>query len=134
MARFIAKLEGNILVTLGSNNIHEFKNLKNLENIYFRILPVSESIEKAEKAGIKAKNIIGIQGPFSKEFNKAIYKNYNIKYVVTKESGATGGEAEKMEAAYEMGVVPLVLKRPKIQYTWVTCEMKKIREKFKEGY
>lgn len=128
LVKYLETLKGNILITLGTNNIHEFKNLKNLENIYFRILPVKISTEKAENAGIKAKNIIGLQGPFSKEFNTAIYKNYKIKYVVTKESGDTGGESEKIEAAQETGVIPIVLKRPKIKYSWVTENMEKILE------
>ncbi len=133
MIKFLGSLKENILITLGSNNIEKFKNLENLENMYFRVLPVTESIEKMEKAGIKAKNIIGMQGPFSKEFNKAVYQNYGIKYVVTKESGNTGGELEKIEAAIEMGVIPVVLKRPEIKYKWVTSNMSEIVKKFKEG-
>jgi len=35
---YVENLEGNILVTLGSNNVPLFKDLKNLSNIYFRIL------------------------------------------------------------------------------------------------
>lgn len=130
MIIFLEKIDENILVTLGSNNADKFKNMKNLENIYFRVLPVSESIEKMETAGIKAKNIIGLQGPFSKEFNKAMYQNFNIKYVVTKESGKIGGEPEKIEAAYETGVIPVVLKRPEIKYLWVTSDISEIVEKF----
>lgn len=132
LVSFLETVQGNILVTLGTNNIEKFKNLKNLEKIYFRILPVTDSLMKTEKAGIKAKNILGLQGPFSKEFNVAIYKNYGIKYVVTKESGTTGGELEKIEAARETGVIPVVLKRPKISYLWVTSDMKKMWEKYKK--
>lgn len=131
LVKFLETLKGNILVTLGSNNIEKFRDIKNLENIYFRVLPVTESIKKLEDTGIKAKNIIGLQGPFSKEFNKAVYKNYNIRYVVTKESGSTGGELEKIEAAYETGAVPVVLKRPEIKYLWVSSDIKKLAEKFK---
>ena len=136
LVKFLENLgtdKGNILVTLGSNNIEKFKNLKNLDKIYFRVLPVKESIEKLENAGIKAKNILGMQGPFSKEFNKAVYENYKIKYVVTKESGATGGESEKIEAAYETGAVPVVLKRPKINYSWVSSDINKTAEEFIKG-
>lgn len=136
LIKFLENLEadkGNILVTLGSNNIEKFKNLKNLEKIYFRVLPVTESIEKLEKVGIQAKNILGMQGPFSKEFNKAVYGNYKIKYIVTKESGSTGGELEKIKAAYETGVVPVVLKRPKIDYPWVSSDINKTVEEFIKG-
>ena len=116
LVNFTGSLKENVLVTLGSNNISEFKGLGNLEKIYFRVLPVTISLKKLEDNGIKAKNIIGLQGPFSKEFNGAIYKNYGIKYMVTKESGLTGGELEKLLAAKELGVIPIILKRPRIKY------------------
>ena len=131
LVKFLENLQGNILVTLGSNNIERFKNLKNLENIYFRVLPVTESLQKMENIGIKAKNIIGLQGPFSKEFNMAIYKNYQIKYVVTKESGKTGGELEKIEACYETKAIPIVLKRPKINYSWKSSDINILVKNFK---
>ncbi|WP_319371728.1 cobalt-precorrin-6A reductase [uncultured Ilyobacter sp.] len=132
LAECVKKLEGNILVTLGSNNLSYFKDLSNLENIYFRILPIKKSLEKAEKAGILPKQIIAIQGPFSKEFNTAIYKNYEIKYVVTKESGATGGELEKIEAAADCGIKPVILSRPEIDYPWKTGDIDQIIKKVME--
>lgn len=117
---FISNISENILVTLGSNQIENFKELNNLNNIYFRILPTKIAIEKLENCGILAKNIIAIQGPFSKEFNSAILKNYNIKYLITKESGTTGGELEKLQSAQENNVTTLILKRPSISYPWIT--------------
>lgn len=129
LAEYIKGLDGNILVTIGSNNLSYFKDMENLENIYFRMLPVRESLEKAEKAGILPKQIIAIQGPFSKEFNASIYKNYEIKYVVTKESGATGGELEKIKAASECGVKPVILSRPEIDYPWKTGDIDQIIKK-----
>ena len=117
---FISNISENILVTLGSNQIENFKELNNLNNIYFRILPTKIAIEKLENCEILAKNIIAIQGPFSKEFNSAILKNYNIKYLITKESGTTGGELEKLQSAQENNVTTLILKRPSISYPWIT--------------
>jgi precorrin-6A/cobalt-precorrin-6A reductase len=132
LTKCLKSLKGNILVTLGSNNLNYFKGMCNLENIYFRILPVKASLEKAEKAGILPKQIIAVQGPFSKDFNKAIYKNYEINYVVTKESGATGGELEKIEAAADCGVKPVILSRPEIDYPWKTGDIDQIIKKVME--
>jgi len=114
---YIEKLDGNIFLTLGSNNIHRFEKIKNKKNIYIRVLPTEYAIKKCEKAGFRPSQIIGLQGPFSEEFNIATYKNYNIKCVVTKESGKTGGELEKVEGANKLGIEVVVLKRPKIEYT-----------------
>lgn len=118
--------EGNILSTLGSNNLVDLKQVQEIQRLVIRILPVMVSLEKAESLGYMAKNIIGMQGPFSKAFNKAMIENYNIKYLLTKESGAEGGEMEKVMAARECGVKLLVLKRPKISYTKVVDSIEKV--------
>lgn len=127
---FLEGKEENILITLGSNNIDKFSNMTNKKNIYGRVLPTAYAIKKCEDAGFKPSQIIGLQGPFSTEFNEAIYKNYNIKYVVTKESGNTGGELEKVEAARNLGVEVVVLKRPKIQYRNLYSNIEKLIENF----
>lgn len=44
-----------------------------------------------------------MQGPFSIELNVATMKQYNIKYMITKKSGNTGGEQEKQKACDEIG-------------------------------
>ena len=52
-------------------------------------------IEQCVKMGIKSSNILALQGPFSLELNKAIFNQYHIDVVVTKDSGKTGGVPEK---------------------------------------
>lgn len=108
----VKDIEGNILVTLGGNCIDKFKNIKNLKNIYFRILPDSEVIRKCNQIGILPKNIIALQGPFSKAMNKVMIEDYKIKYLITKNSGINGGEKEKIDACTELGCKLIFLKRP----------------------
>lgn len=129
---YIKNISENILVTLGSNQIESFSILLNLKNIYFRILPTKVSVEKLENSNIMAKNIIALQGPFSKEFNKAIFKNYNIKYLITKESGNIGGELEKLESAIEENIKVLILKRPLLNYPWITSDINQIIKVYQE--
>ena len=116
LIKYIEEVEGNILVTLGSNNIPHFSQIKNLNNCYFRILPKWDMVKKCEDVGIFPKNIIAMQGPFSKNMNKAMIEQFNIKYLITKQAGDTGGEREKIESADEMGVEVIFLTRPKIEY------------------
>ena len=106
----------NILSTLGSNNLEDIKPIGAENNLYIRILPTVASVEKAENLGFLPASIIAVQGPVSKAFNKVILEDYNIKALITKESGETGGEAEKIEACLETGTEVLVLERPKISY------------------
>lgn len=116
LLEYCDKLKGNILVTLGSNNIEHFSKLKNLEKFYFRILPKWDMVKKCEDNGILPKNIIAMQGPFSLNMNKAMIEQLNIKYLVTKKGGVTGGEREKIDACNEKGIEVVLLDKPQIQY------------------
>jgi len=76
---FLNKFENkNILSTLGSNSLVELRSIEEKNNLFIRILPTAASIQNAEKLGYLPKNIIAMQGPFSKEMNVAILKNYKI--------------------------------------------------------
>lgn len=69
------------------------------ERLFVRVLPGTESIEICHKNGILGRQIIAMQGPFSEEMNLALLHQYQIRYMVTKESGASGGFSEKISAA-----------------------------------
>lgn len=116
LVKYCDGLEGNILVTLGSNNIEHFAEVKELKKFYFRILPKWDMVKKCEDNGILPKNIIAMQGPFSLNMNKAMIEQLNIKYLVTKKGGDTGGEKEKIDACNEKGIEVILLDKPKIQY------------------
>lgn len=111
---YLKDKSGNVLLTIGSNQLGEFVKL-DLERLYCRVLPTSSVIKKCEDLGFKTYQIIGIQGPFSHNMNAQMIKTYNIKYLVTKESGKIGGFTEKLTAARENDVEVLVLKRPDIK-------------------
>ena len=116
LLKYIENLEGNILVTLGSNNVPLFKDINNLSNIYFRILPKWDMVKRCEDNNILPKNIIAMQGPFTENMNVAMMEQLNIKYLVTKNSGDTGGEREKVSACDKMGVEIVYLEKKEIQY------------------
>ena len=116
LLEYCDKLDGNILVTLGSNNIEHFSKLKNLEKFYFRILPKWDMVKKCEDNGILPKNIIAMHGPFSLNMKKAMIEQLNMKYLVTKKGGDTGGEREKIDACNEKEIEVILLEKPKIQY------------------
>jgi cobalt-factor III methyltransferase len=83
---------------------------------YVRITPEPESLVRALNLGIPRANICAMQGPFSKEFNEELWKNWRIDCVVTKESGEAGGFLAKAEAAYLLGIPLIVVERPPIDY------------------
>lgn len=129
MKEFVRGLSGkNILSTLGSNNLAEIKEMGENNNLYVRILPTTDSIKKAEELGYLPSKIIAIQGPIDKIMNTAMMQSYKIDYMITKESGATGGEREKVESCKECGGTVLVLTRPFVDYGIVYNDVKELIE------
>jgi len=106
-----AKVEGNILLTVGVKELHEFSSIER-ERLFVRVLPVRESIKKCEEEGIAHRNIIAMFGPFSRKMNEAVIEQYDIKVTVTKDGGEAGGFDRKLEAAESSGTDLIVIKRP----------------------
>ncbi|MFR8426277.1 MAG: precorrin-6Y C5,15-methyltransferase (decarboxylating) subunit CbiT [Roseburia inulinivorans] len=86
------------------------------ERLFVRVLPGTESIEICHKNGILGRQIIAMFGtPFSEEMNLALLHQYQIRYMVTKESGASGGFSEKISAAKKAGVSVFVIENPEAE-------------------
>lgn len=104
--------EGNILLTTGSKNLDEFTAIDNYrDRIYVRILPMESSLKRCIELGYLNKNIICMQGPFSKELNSAMINSIDAKYLVTKESADSGGFEDKVQACVKTGAKCLVIKK-----------------------
>ena len=110
-AAFLAETEGNILLTTGAKELTAFAALDK-DRLYPRVLPSSENLRLCEKIGIPKRNIIAMQGPFTKELNAAMIRQFSIRYLVSKDGGIPGGFPEKAEAAEETGIQLIVLRRP----------------------
>lgn len=110
-ASALGNTEGNILLTTGAKELPAFAAISS-QRIYPRVLPTLESIAACEKADIPHRNIIAMQGPFSLELNEAILRQFDIKYIVTKDGGAAGGFEAKAQAAANTGATLVVVRRP----------------------
>ena len=110
-AEYLAGTVGNILLTTGAKELHAFAAIAP-ERLYPRLLPTHQGLSACEALGIPHRNIIAMQGPFSREMNAATIRQYGIAYLVTKDGGAPGGFPEKAEAARETGAALIVLRRP----------------------
>ena len=109
-AKVLENTEGNILLTTGSKELATYCASGRLhDRLYVRILPGRESLELCMEQGIKGRQILALQGPFSTEMNAAILKQYDIRHMVTKNSGRTGGYREKLEAAKMLGIPVYVI-------------------------
>lgn len=110
-ARWLAERSGNVLLAIGAKGLSAFQDLDR-ERLYPRVLPVVESILACQQVGIPTRNIIALHGPFSQDLNRAMLKQYQIRYLVTKDGGRAGGFEEKAAAAREAGAELVVIGRP----------------------
>ncbi len=110
-AAYLAGTEGNILLTTGSKELSAFAALDR-DRLFPRILPSAENLQGCMDQGVLRRNIIAMQGPFTKELNLALIRQFDIRFLVTKDGGITGGFPEKAEAADEAGITLIVLQGP----------------------
>lgn len=110
---YLQKTKGNILATTGSKEASKYRALSDFENrVFLRVLSLPNVVQECSCLGFQGKNLLCMQGPFSKEFNVAMIRQLDCKYMVTKMSGKSGGFQEKLEAARICGCTLIVVGRP----------------------
>lgn len=110
-AAFLRGTAGNVLLTTGAKELLAFAAIEP-SRLYPRVLPSHEGIAACEALGVPHRNIIAMQGPFSRELNEALLRQYRVAWLVTKDGGAAGGFPEKRGAAEATGARLIVLRRP----------------------
>ncbi|MEG0686357.1 MAG: precorrin-6A/cobalt-precorrin-6A reductase [Erysipelotrichales bacterium] len=110
LTHYLNENDGNALVTTGSKAIIPYTLVNDYkERLFFRVLPMIASLEQCYRYGIKGSHIIAMQGPFSIDLNKALLKQYNCQYLISKNTGKSGGMEEKLQATKEMDIKLLIV-------------------------
>ncbi len=111
---YLASTRGNILLTIGSKQLSAFTSLPDYkERVYARVLSLPGVVAQCAELGFQGAHLICMQGPFLKELNTAMLKQYDCRYLVTKEAGDNGGFQEKCEAAADAHAKLVVIGRPR---------------------
>jgi precorrin-6A/cobalt-precorrin-6A reductase len=108
--------KGNILLTIGSNDLDYWASAIAINRLIIRVLPMVSVLKKCKTLGFTPNQIIAMQGPFSKACNQAIMKDYAIESLVTKDTGTIGGFNNKVNSAFENNIKVYVKKRPELPY------------------
>jgi precorrin-6A/cobalt-precorrin-6A reductase len=118
-ARKTVSLGGTILAAIGIRNLSTYVSVchENGPRLIVRALPNKDSIKILEGLGIPEENWIIGQGPFSYDDNVTAIKQFDIRTLVTKDSGTRGGTEEKIQAALDQGCKIVVVQRPSIDDT-----------------
>lgn len=110
--KFLNTTRGNVLLTTGSKELVKYTKVENFEErLFARVLPMEQVLKSCNELGFSGKHLICMQGPFSYELNKAMLKQLNCAYMVTKDTGKEGGAYEKYQAAKQAKATLVVVGR-----------------------
>lgn len=102
-----------VFVTTGSHQLETITQspLARLSRLVVRVLPEGRLVQKCQDLGIPPRDIVAMQGPFSKEINRILFKFYGADLLLTRDSGPAGGTDTKISAALALGLEIVLLKR-----------------------
>jgi precorrin-6x reductase len=110
---WLEKTPGVIFAATGVKEAKIFTGLQDFrERVWFRLLPGIEGLRTCLELGYPPAHLICMQGPFSRELNRAMFASAGAVILVTKNSGPQGGFTEKREAAGDLGMQVALLARP----------------------
>jgi precorrin-3B C17-methyltransferase len=119
-----------IFLATGSKDLATFLRAPNADQRqwFVRVTPEPELIQRAIDLGVPRGHILAMQGPFSEDFNVALWRDQRIDCVVTKDSGEAGGYPAKVRAAASLGIPLLVIQRPRVAYPRVVSSYEAVIE------
>ncbi len=113
-AELAGRLGEKIYLTTGSKTLHVFLKSDALKGkeVWARVLPTPDVIQLCHDLGMIPKYIVALQGPFSYEMNKAMFRDTKADVIVMKNSGLIGGTDTKLAAAMDLVKDIVVINRP----------------------
>lgn len=112
-ANYLETQQGVIFLTTGSKELHVFtERISDRSRLFARVLPSAQVVASCRALGLEGKQICAMQGPFSEAVNTAMLQDTKAAFLVTKDTGLTGGFPEKERAARRCGVRMVIIRRP----------------------
>jgi cobalt-factor III methyltransferase len=103
-----------VFLATGSGGLKAFTTFSSAVQFFARVAPIASSLDAAHSAGIPTRNLLAMLGPFSVEQNVSQWRHWGIQAVISKDSGEAGGATSKLQAARELGIPLIVLRRPRL--------------------
>lgn len=116
ICNYLRLKNGNILFTTGVNEVLNIVDRLDQKRVFVRVLSVDSSLDIIKRSGLKSHQVVLKKPPFTLEENLKHIEEFNISFLVTKDSGSEGNIDEKIEATKESGIELLVIDRPQIDY------------------
>lgn len=117
-------LEGKrVLLTLGYRTLPLFQPWQDRCTLFARILPSVTALETALAAGFAPDRLMALRPPVPIQLERVLWQHWQIRVVITKASGAPGGEDVKRQLAAELGVRLVIIDRPVLDYPAQTRDL-----------
>ena len=101
---------GQVLLTTGVKTLGQYAAVPGLrDRLVARILPSVDSLTQALDTGLKPRQLVAMEGPFTVSANTGLIDQYGVSTLVTKNSGIKGGFLEKLEACKLRNIQALVI-------------------------
>jgi precorrin-3B C17-methyltransferase len=117
-----------IFLSTGSKDLARFLKAPGADMCewFVRVTPEPDFIQRAIDLGVPRSNICAMQGPFSQAFNEALWRDWAIDCVITKDSGDAGGYQAKAAATQALAIPLLVIQRPQLTYPLITSNFDEV--------
>ncbi len=125
---------GNIFLTTGSSSVAAFADALGPERLVVRLLPDPAALQQCAFLGIGPSRIVAVQGPFSMELNREMFRHFNAAVIISKESGKTGGLPEKITAAAELQIPIIIIGRPELPDGLIFSDVSELLEHVRSYY
>jgi precorrin-6A/cobalt-precorrin-6A reductase len=114
-----------VLLTTGSRNLAPYAHAARLagQPLVARVLDDPDSFAACQRAGLPEHAVVSGRGPFSVGQNRELIRRFGIGALVTKDSGAPGGLAAKLEAAAQEGCQVVVVDRPNLDLPFAVASI-----------
>ena len=101
-----------VFVTTGSYQLENLvSRLADKARLVVRVLPEGRLVQKCQDLGFSPRDLVAMQGTFSKDINRSLFKFYGANLLLTRDSGAAGGTDTKIAAALSLGMEIVLVKR-----------------------
>jgi len=123
-----------IFLATGSKDLGSFLQAPDASQYqwFARVTAEPEFIRRALDLGLPRSHLCAMQGPFSKDFNQALWRDWNIDCIITKDSGEAGGYQAKADAAAALGIPLLVVQRPAMAYPVVVSSFDAVKAQLRQ--
>lgn len=105
-----------VLLILGYRWLGQFRPWQHQATLFARILPSLPALNAALAAGFTPDRLIALRPPIDRALEMALWQQWQITRVITKASGAAGGEPVKIQVAKTLAIPLTIIQRPAIDY------------------